>query len=79
MDKKMMAGIGLGLAAVTAVGLLRRGGFEPAPPVSVPFRGFLSRLTCWAQAQPGRSRRRRMAVKAIGKVVDDLSGLMKIF
>ena len=52
MDKKMMAGIGLGLAAVTAVGLL---------------------------ARPGRSQRRRMAVKAIGKAVDDLSGLMKIF
>lgn len=29
----------------------RRGGFEPAPPVSGPFRCFLSRLTCWATAQ----------------------------
>ena len=30
---------------------VRAKGVEPLPPVSVPFRRFLSRLTCWAPAQ----------------------------
>ena len=29
----------------------RLSGYEHLPPVSVPFRHFLSRLTCWAPAQ----------------------------
>ena len=29
----------------------RLSGYEHLPPVSVPFRRFLSRLTCWAPAQ----------------------------